>query len=119
MSVATTDGRQQLTASNSFSSVSGLFGLLLARACALDSPDISLSASAHLLQDLLETGIENRLVQLILVERQAIISLITCRRSPTHPSISFFILRSDLNGSKLRQKEISLHCLSSVASLNR
>lgn len=37
----------------------------------------------------------------------------------TYPSISFFIDRSDLNGSKDRQNEISRHCRSSVASLKR
>ena len=40
-------------------------------------------------------------------------------KSSAHPSISFFIDRSDLNGSKLRQNEMSRHCRSSVASLNR
>jgi len=74
----------------------------------------------HLLQDLLEARVQGRLVQLVLVERQPVVSLfVSPLAKRAHPSISFFIDRSDLNGSKLRQNEISLHCRSSVASLNR
>jgi hypothetical protein len=35
----------------------------------------------------------------------------------THPSINFFIDRSDLYGSSDKQNAMSRHCLSSVASL--